>query len=216
VLSTILNYLPGHGGALFRIQALRRNVGNYRQPFWAILAIGLIWLGLAFLAAGIWLVFAGQEWVGSLFVAIAIPVLIAAGHITFRASPTTDADAGWFALAALAECASIAVLAGRYLLILHAIGAPTHLAAALTLALSSVIAAASGVMPGGLGIRELVASALGPIAGVAAPIAFLVTVVDRLIDLAATTVVAIPLVEVRVTANRTAGSLHNPNEGKEQ
>lgn len=82
------------------------------------------------------------------------------------------------------ETLAVGIGAFRLYLILLALGEPATLTAATLLTLASVLASAIGVFPGGLGLRELLASALIPLADLGSAVGFLASAVDRIVGLA--------------------------------
>jgi hypothetical protein len=198
ILSTVLNYLPGHGGALLRIQTLRRDGSAYRRAGGATIAAGLLWLGVAGTIPGVWLLVDGSVGVGAV---LALGGLGALSVGALALASAAQRDGHWVRLLMVltfAEVLSVLSLAFRYYLILLAVGYDTRPAVAATvLALAAVLAAATGVMPGGLGVRELVASVLGPLAGLPVSLAFLVTAIDRVLGLTGHALAAIPLLRRR-------------------
>ena len=194
VLSTVLNYLPGHGGALLRIQALRRDGSAYRRAGGATLAAGLIWIGVAALIPGMWLTVAGQRTLGvALGLGGGLALALAAISLAQAETEKSRRNRLLVSLATI-ETLSVTSLAFRYYLLLIAIGYDHQPElSAFVLSLASVLAAATGVMPGGLGIRELLATALAPIAGLPLSFAFLITTMDRILGLSGHAAIAMPL-----------------------
>jgi hypothetical protein len=197
VLSTVLNYLPGHGGALLRIQTLHRDGSAYRHAGAATLAAGLMWLGVAAATPGIWLLATGRIEFGGILLLGGVTALATAGFALGKAVQGIR----WMRLCSallVVEIASVFALAFRYYLLLLAIGhAESPALGAAVLAFASVLAAATGVMPGGLGIRELLASVFGPLVGLPITLAFLIATLDRVLGLSGHAVAAIPLLRSR-------------------
>jgi hypothetical protein len=180
VLGSAANLLPIPGAALVRTGALRRRGAAVGASAMATGAIGAAWLGLAALLAGLLLLATGSEAVGGGFAAVG---LAATGGMLFL---TRRAGGAWRdgALIIGLEAAFVCVSALRTWATLQALGGggPAQ-AAALTVA--APLAAAAGVMPGGLGLRELIAATLSPLVGLAPATGAVAAGFDRLLGLAA-------------------------------
>ena len=92
------------------------------------------------------------------------------------------------------EALLVVVQAVRLALVLHGFGVRVSPAQAVALALSGVLAAALGVVPGGVGVREALASGIGPVVGLPASVSLVATAFDRIADL-----VVIGLAAVAIT-----------------
>lgn len=183
VLATALNYLPGHGGAFFRVQTLQKRGPDYRQSGAATLAMGLTWVGIAAMASGI-LLFGyaptPEMWI---VIALGIGALGLAGLIVVVERQSVRDRLHWTGLILGVEGVSIAVTVLRLYLVMLALNASASLTAAFMLTLAVVLGSVAGLMPGGLGVRELLAGALAPLAGLSPVLGFLVIGVDRVLGL---------------------------------
>ncbi|MDQ3612516.1 MAG: lysylphosphatidylglycerol synthase domain-containing protein, partial [Actinomycetota bacterium] len=90
-----------------------------------------------------------------------------------------------FAAVCAVEVAAVSVKSLRYALLLYALDARPDVAGAAMLTLAGVLAAAAGLLPGGFGLRELLAFLLAPVAGVSAAVGFLASALDRVVGLVA-------------------------------
>jgi hypothetical protein len=182
VLGTAANLLPIPGAALVRIQALVRGGTSYRLAVGAVTILALFWIGVSSLIAGGVLALFGEAWV---FVFIVVGVITLAG--------------GWFPLRRLAGNLRLAVRLGAVALIvevglvlttalrlgfvLSALHVDGPVGQPLVLALSGSLAAAAGVFPGGLGLREILAALLAPLVGLAPSTGFVVSAVNQVVGL---------------------------------
>lgn len=183
VVATALNYLPGHGGALFRVQTLQRRGADYRQSGAATLVMALVWIAIAAIASGILLYERAptpEMWVVT---ALGVGAMGLAGLILLVERRDAGDRMRWAGLVAGVEGTSIAVTALRLYLVMYAASVPTSLSAALVLTLAVVLGSVAGLMPGGLGIREVLAGAFAPLVGLSPALGFLVIGIDRVLGL---------------------------------
>jgi uncharacterized membrane protein YbhN (UPF0104 family) len=106
----------------------------------------------------------------------------------------TGADGAAIGVVLVIESAAVAVGALRYGLILAALGHEVSAAQAVALTVGGVLAAASGLFPGGLGMREVLVAGIAPLVGVSAAVGVVATAVDRLAGLAVLAVISAALV----------------------
>ena len=193
VLGTAANQLPIPGAVIVRTQALATGGAGYRRSIVANLAIGLAWIGTAFSMAGL-LQFHGRvPALGLGFAAAGVVILVASGRIVHRAVPL-DGPRFMATRIIATEALLVVVQAVRLALVLHGFGVRVSPAQAVALALSGVLAAALGVVPGGVGVREALASGIGPVVGLPASVSLVATAFDRIADL-----VVIGLAAVAIT-----------------
>lgn len=211
IYGTAANLLPVPGGSIVRIEALRRGGVSVRTATGVTIAVGFVWLGVSLLMAGAIGLLATPGLAVLFLVGGAVP-MVAAWRILDRAG------APWsVALALVAVHAGVAVVqAGRFWVTITAIGASPSISQAFALGVSVSVAAAAGFLPGGLGIREAVATVLGPLIGLTAAETFLATLLDRIAGLASIAVVAVVvLAATRGNARRIlaepGGSLAPPD-----
>ncbi len=105
--------------------------------------------------------------------------------------------------ALLVSGAKITVAAIGLTLAFWAIGFPATVGQGYVITLSGALASAAGIFPGGLGLREFLASFLAPLAGVDGSVAFLAVAFERVAGMAVYLLVslALPLFGL----SRTAG-----------
>lgn len=183
VLSTAANMLPIPGAALVRIRALRELGRTYGSATSATVIVGLTWIGVSAALAGAWMVAIGAVLRGSLFLAPGIVLLVAAWSLLRR---TVDDSARRRRLAAMCigiELISVASSALRIVLVLAGLGLEPSIVGGLVLAVSGSAAAAAGIFPAGLGMREIIATALAPVAGLPAAAGFAASAVNRVLGI---------------------------------
>lgn len=182
-VATAANLLPIPGAVLVRARALRVLGSNYRKSLAVLGAIGVIWLGTTGVLAGAVLLI-DREHIGLALTFIAGGVAAGAGaYGLLRISISARETPRWFGRFALIEVASVGVFAIRFTLVLNGLGFHTSWSQTFTLTISTAAASAVGILPGGLGLREVLAAALAPLVGLPAAVALFAVSVDRIIGL---------------------------------
>lgn len=200
VLGTAANQLPVPGAVIVRTQALASGGSGYRRAFVANLVIGLAWIGSSFTMAGLLQLHGRVPGLGIGFAGAGAAMLVACERIVRRASP--PGAPRFMALRIIAtETALVVVQAVRLAVVLHGFGVRVSPAQAVALALSGVLSAALGVVPGGVGVREALAAGIGPVVGLPAAVSLIATAFDRLADLV---VVGLAAVAITVITQRSA------------
>ena len=185
LLASAANMLPLPGGPLVRVSSLTGAGAGLRASTAATLLIALLWIALATLgaaagasddsrAAGAWLAIGGGV----------IGFFAAGGLYTLSRSMAL------VLMTVLAKAAAVVVDVLRIYWVLGALGVEATLRQTAVFSLSGVAGAAVSIVPSGLGINEVVAAAIAPLADVASSTAFLATAVNRIAALA----VLLPLV----------------------
>lgn len=181
VLATAANLLPLPGGALVRVQALKQSGHGYSRATYATAILAGSWVGVATLLTGILLLLFGFLPTGALWTVFGVGLLVLAATLAGR---RIEAHRLRFTLAVLGvELLSVSVAGFRLLFVLVALGEAASLPAAALLAFAGVAAAAVGIFPGGLGLREVLSATLVPITGIAAATGFIASAIDRVLGL---------------------------------
>lgn len=210
VLSAAANLLPVPGSFLVRVQGLRAMGSRYGSALGATAIIGLAWIGLSATLAGALLV-PSRSWAAAALVGAGLPILVVA-HAWLRravAAPRERRRLG--ALIIAVEAFAVIMDAVRLYLVLMALGIEATWGQALVLAVSSSLAAASGILPGGFGLREAIAAFLAPLVGLPASAGFVVTAINRIIGIVtlAPAAVALALRPAQAEPEGTTASEHN-------
>lgn len=180
VLGSAANVLPLPGAILVRARALRQAGERSGTALTTTVAVGLVWVSAASILAGSVLVLTNGSLIlvlafllgGVLLMALAGSVLLVYGH----RPPITAAGA-----LVVLEFASVLTSALR----LYALGKATDFeigaVEAVTLNLGAILSSVVGVLPGGLGVREIATGLFGGLVGLSGSVGVLVSVLDRLI-----------------------------------
>jgi hypothetical protein len=192
ILGTSFNLLPIPGAALTRLDALLATGAEVGRATGAIVAVGMIWLAVALWVAGVALI--GTSWISALLLAAGGLAAIVTITVLRRYLPHVHrADLG---RVVLLESIFVLTHAARLSLALVAVGVARPIRAPLAMAASSAISSALGIAPGGLGIREGLATVMGDLAGIAASTALVAAVVDRAAALAGTLISSVCILPI--------------------
>ena len=190
VLSSAANLLPIPGAIVVRTRALQRLGSSGRHALSVAVVVGLGWVATSCAVAGVllWATDPGRAALG--FTVAGLLGLVATWVLLGRYPARRDHA---FAALLLVEVASTLVGGLRVLLAIRGLGYDVGFPAGVALSLSGPLASLVGVFPGGLGLREAIAAGLAPLVGVAASVALLATVVDRLLGAAVQAVLGVVL-----------------------
>jgi hypothetical protein len=198
IIGTAMNQLPLPGAAVTRLDALvGAGVGIGRATA-ATLTVGVTWVAVASAVAGVALI--GLSWASVVFLVVAVLATLAALALIRRSLPAVG-PGDLVRLCAL-EIVFTATSAARFALALAALNAAIPIRGVATMAASAAFASAVGLAPGGIGIREGLATLLGPAAGVPAAIALLAALVNRataIVGALVTSLVAMPVIHRQST-----------------
>ena len=208
ILGTAANQLPVPGAVIVRTQALASGGSGYRRAIVANIAIALAWIGSSFTMAGLLQLHGRVPALGVTFAGAGVAMLVACERIVHRASPP-DGPRFMAVRIVATETALVVVQAVRLALVLHGFGVRVSPAQAVALALSGVLAAALGVVPGGVGVREALAAGIGPVVGLPASVSLVATAFDRLADLV---VVGLAAVAITIFGHGSVGPSDGPIE----
>jgi hypothetical protein len=182
-MSTAANLLPIPGAFLVRVQGLRALGSRYDQAAASTAVIGLVWIGVSAALAAVFLAVYDSWLAAAAFAIVAVAVLVAAYAWLARTVRVPAERRRLAALAVAVELFAVGVDAGRLLLVLVGLRVDASVGQAAVLAVSSSLAAAAGILPGGFGLRELIAALLGPLVGLSASAAFASTALNRVLGM---------------------------------
>lgn len=205
VIATAANLLPLPGAFLVRAQGLRDLGSGYRRAAAATAVVGFVWIAVSALIAGsVLLGFSDRQIVGTAVLAGGVLLLAFSIVVMGRWAPTRRAHASLAVAAVGIELIAVAGNAIRLVLVLVGIGVDATLAQAFVLAVSSSLSSATGIVPGGFGVREAIAAALSPLVALPPSAGFAGTAVNRVIGMIA--MVPVSLVLVARQRERTPGA----------
>lgn len=175
VLASALNVLPLPAGAMVRFQGIRESGATGRTAARATGATGAIWLATSSLAAAVALVTSGRLGLGAVFALICF----VATALTFVLLRTRPVSSRWLASIVTVEVGFVALAAIRFHLTVSALGVSISTVQAIVVATSSALASATGVLPGSIGIFEVLAAGLAAATDLPASSGFLATTLLR-------------------------------------
>ncbi len=178
ILATAANLLPIPGGIMVRTQALRQEGTSYKRALAANAAAGIAWAGMGCVAVGALLTTDREERWFSVGLLIAAVVLISSVWRLLKRANPVHAVGHMTSLMAV-EALTVIITTVRIWLAFALIGKSATPAQAVALTSSVIIAAAVGIFPSGLGLRELLAGAVGAVVNLPAAESVAATAADR-------------------------------------
>lgn len=186
VISSAANLLPIPGGTLVRLANLKSPENRYRDGVWITFWVAALWSGVTVVYSGLWVIRLANGWTGSAFVLAGLSVAtVSLIRIRARAGSTVTV-----ALLGV-EFATVLLDAIRLHLCLEALGAASGFGQASVLTVSAVAGSAVGIVPAGLGVRELVSAAVSPLVHLAPELGFLSASLNRMVGLTTIAPVAV-------------------------
>jgi uncharacterized membrane protein YbhN (UPF0104 family) len=207
-MSTAANLLPIPGAFLVRVQGLRALGSRYDKAAASTAVIGLVWIGVSASLAAFFLAVYDSWLAAAVFAVLAVSLLLAAYTWLTRTLTALGERRRIAAAATAVELFAVGVDAGRLVLILVGLGVDASLGQAMVLAVASSLAAAAGILPGGFGLREVIAALLAPLVGLAASAAFAATALNRVLGL----IVMAPITAALALRPRSAPSVQRNEE----
>lgn len=194
VVATAANLLPVPGAFLVRAQGLHGLGAGYRRAASATVVVGIVWIAVsALLAGGVLVASATSPWVGWAMLLGGVLLLSVSIVLLGRRARSRRHHVGLVAAAVGIELFAVASNALRLVLVLVGIGVDAELGQAFVLAVSSSLSSATGLLPGGFGIREAIAAGLSPLVALPASAGFAGTAVNRVVGMIAMAPVSLVL-----------------------
>jgi hypothetical protein len=212
VIAGAANLLPLPGGIVIRTQALRLKGSSYRRALAANAVAGITWVGTGCVVIAVLFFADASHRVPSIVLMIVgVACLIAVAVMLRRIDPTV---AGRLLTKFLiVETATVGVSGLRMFLAFKLIGLSASPTQAVALTASLIIAAALGIFPAGLGIREVLAGAIGTAVSLSASESVAATASDRVSAQAGLSVIAFALLVQERRRARKAGSATEQQAG---
>ncbi|HEX7097888.1 MAG TPA: lysylphosphatidylglycerol synthase domain-containing protein [Acidimicrobiia bacterium] len=170
VFGTLANVLPIPGGFLVKLKAMTEQGARARTAAAAQLLVGIVWLAMS----GVLVAIALPRWRLAV-VAVTAALFVASGAMAYRNRYSRRALAAVVGI----EVIFLASAAARFYLVLSGLGIAVSGKAALALAASGPLAAATGIIPGSLGIYEAISAGLAALADLDPESGFLGALVQR-------------------------------------
>jgi uncharacterized membrane protein YbhN (UPF0104 family) len=190
VVASAANLAPLPGAALVRAKTLLRKGAGSTGTSRVLAVIGVGWIAAAMWVASAAAAASGHGWLagGALVVAVAgtamLPVLL----------PEGCRSAKNVVLCLLLEAAAVSLQGVRLVLILQGLGYEGRLLQTMILPAAGALGNAAGVVPGGLGLREIIAGGLSPLVDLPATHGITAMAADRVLSLGVLAMMALGLV----------------------
>lgn len=191
ILATAANLLPLPGGVLVRIAALRRSGVGTGQATGVTAVVGIVWVAVALVVAGIALATTRMA-LGGVLAVVGVVIVVVATTWAHRL-PGLPRPIRWMAMLLAIELGSVLASALRLSLALAALGMGFSVRDGGVLAISGVISNSVGLIPAGLGLKEAITAGLATLLALPAGIGFVVSVLDRAVGLVGHGLLAAPL-----------------------
>jgi glycosyltransferase involved in cell wall biosynthesis/uncharacterized membrane protein YbhN (UPF0104 family) len=182
LIAAAANQLPVPGSVLVRVRALGRLGTTYGKAAFSTALMGLLWIAATGLVAGAFQV-PTKRWELGVALLGAGGVVLGLSFLLFRSRLGGRGPVSLLIEGLAVESGLVLAAGFRYYLVLRGLGFEVSLSQAFVLTLAIVIAAMAGFLPGGLGLREVLAAGLSPVAGVPASLGLLATAIDRVMGL---------------------------------
>jgi uncharacterized membrane protein YbhN (UPF0104 family) len=192
LIASAANQLPIPGSVLVRVGALRRLGSSYARASASTATVGLAWIGATGILAGAAQLPSGARLLGLVLFLVGL-LAVFLSYLMVRVHVGSSGAARMMLQVLLVEIGSVLASAARFYLVLLALGFGVAFPQALALTVAVVVASAAGFLPGGLGVRELLAAAISPLIGLPAAVGLLATAIDRLAALGGLSILALVL-----------------------
>jgi uncharacterized membrane protein YbhN (UPF0104 family) len=189
VVASAVNLLPIPGSILVRIQGMHTTGVTYASATASTAVVGVAWISVSLIATGALQAIVGRPGRGAAVFAVGAGLAALAWGMV-RLSAGVNYTPRLTAQLLVVEVARVAVMTGRFHLLLVALGSQPTWAQSVALTISVAVSLAIAVFPGGLGIRELSAAAIGPAVGLPASVALVAVALDRVIALGGLGIIA--------------------------
>ena len=181
VLASAANLLPIPGAVVVRMEELARGRGT-RAALAGTAFVGLVWVGTTCLIAApiVWL---GPRPTGAIPLGVIGAATTAIGSL-IAGRALRRAAVALVALTVIVEALFAVVLGLRLWACAQALGHALTLRQGLVVGASAALASAIGIFPGGLGLGEVLAGALSPLAGLPVTVGFITSGLNRVVGIA--------------------------------
>jgi uncharacterized membrane protein YbhN (UPF0104 family) len=178
ILATAANLLPLPGGVAIRTQALRQRGSTYRHALGANVAAMLTWIAMGSIAIAILMAANSSRWVAVLVLAV-VGACSLAGVTAILRPACRGSHVKYLGQLIAVESLMVIVGGTRIFLAFRLIGLTATATQAIALTAAAIFAAAIGIFPGGLGIRELMAGVIATAVSLPGTEAVAATASDR-------------------------------------
>ncbi len=179
IIGSAANMLPLPGSTMVRVAALKLSGAGYKQSTLVTLLVAVVWIGTAFLYAGLVLLFFSNNLLGYLLAAVGAVTLVVSSLLV-RYAKIQSLE---YLKLLVVKFGLVLTDALRIYLCFWAINIAVDFAQASVFVVSGVLGSAASIIPAGLGVRELLSAGIAPIIGIGASVAFLTATLNRVVGL---------------------------------
>lgn len=158
IFGSLANILPLPGGAMVRIVALRRHGIAVRKSSKCLASVALIWVALSSGVTAVVIFINARFWVAAGVGAAGIMAFFVAITLIWTLFDRPFLFLTWFITL---EMMVIAVTVIRNYLVIRSVGLDASFFQAMGLVAASSLAVAMGVVPAGIGVREVLSGLIG-------------------------------------------------------
>lgn len=179
VIANAANMLPLPGGTIVRVAGLKSLGVTIRDGTTINLVIGIIWIGIALIYSGLWMMLTETENYPVIFLSLGIPILVISFlFFAYRYNNTSDS-----LMITLTRTFMLLLESARLYLCFHGLSIDASFAQSSSLSLSTVLGSAVSIVPAGLGVREAAASVLSSMVGLSLASGFLTSALNRILGM---------------------------------
>lgn len=184
VIATAANLAPAPGAVITRAADLKRRGSAAREIGAGLASAGALWVAAATGAAAVVLAFRGETAAAGVAGVASIGAAAAGVLLGRGAGFTAETMVRLLAV----EVLTIPIGAARLALGMRVLGEALPIADAFVLAAAPTLAAAAGVVPGGIGLAEGLTALIAPLVEAAPAVAFAAVALNRVLGLIVTAV----------------------------
>lgn len=193
MVSTAANLLPIPGAVMVRVQALRQIGSAYGGAASSTAIVGLAWIAVSALLAAGWLLAAGELGLSSIFAVAGVATGALGYALLHRAVRPSGRRAALLSALIGIEIFGVSANALRLILLFYGLGIDATFSQAFVLSVSSSLSSAAGILPGGFGLREVIAALLAPVVGLPPSAGFVIVALNRVVGVIAHAPLTIPV-----------------------
>lgn len=179
-VSSAANMLPIPGAALVRIRALTHLGSGAGRATIAATTIGVAWLGVTGIVAGAFQLVAANTGLGAGLVGGGVVSLAGTALLVRLIGPQSRIKHPMLVILTI-ETLFVGLISAQFYLALQALGFDVSVSQAVAFSAPVVFSSAIGFLPGGLGLREILAAGISPLVGLPAAAGVLAASLDRLV-----------------------------------
>lgn len=214
IIAGAANLLPLPGGIVIRTQALRVRGSSYKRALAANAVAFIVWLGTGSVIIGLLFLAKHDTRLAAVaLLAFGIASLVVAGVVLRKAAPQQLKSLMISFI--VVEALTVGISGVRTFFAFKLIGLSATPAQSVALTASLIIAAAVGIFPGGLGIRELIAGGIGTAVSLSAKESVAATASDRITAQLGLAILAVALFALGRQHDRSANPSGTPEPDTE-